>query len=102
MASLKKERVSKAVMFRPRCMICNAPIPYGTPGINYRVATCSLDCSTKRRNWFVRPTGRRHYKRKGPPTPEFRQENARKAALARWAKASAAEDGGKNGRAMLR
>lgn len=46
------------MLARPRCMICDRPMPYRTawqgPGVNLGAVTCSKECHVKRNNWFVR------------------------------------------------
>ena len=49
---VRRERRRKAVLDRPRCVICNGPMPYRTtwrgPGVRYSATTCSHKCHVRR------------------------------------------------------
>lgn len=51
---VRRQRRLAAQIKRPRCMICDAPLPYGKSGFNLSATTCSQECHVKRNNWFVR------------------------------------------------
>jgi len=58
----RRERRRRAVLERPRCCICLAPMPYKTKwqgqGVTYSATTCSTKCRTRRqtlRQSMMRP-----------------------------------------------
>ena len=51
---VRAQRRMEAQKRRPRCMICDGPLPYGKPGFNLSATTCSKECHIKRYNWYVR------------------------------------------------
>jgi hypothetical protein len=54
MRRFRQRRRLEAQFARPRCMICDAPLPYGSTGHNLSARTCSRACAVKRWNWFGR------------------------------------------------
>jgi len=49
----RRQRILAAIERRPRCIICDAPIRYGEPGVRYSATTCGdTDCARKRWRWY--------------------------------------------------
>ena len=47
-----RARVLAAIALRPRCIICDAPINYGKPGVRYDSTTCGGTCAIRRWGWY--------------------------------------------------
>ena len=51
----RKADAVKALLNRPRCIICDAPVRHGMPGVRRNATTCGARyCRRKRWDWFIR------------------------------------------------